>query len=149
MNCSRLSDPCEAADLARYRALCLLFEILCLLLLLPACSSFLSEEPAIADSTMIDVLVAFELAHARQTLLTDLTPSDRDAIFAAHGLDRAAYEKAMRFYAEHPEAYVALYDAVLDTLNARRNRLYGTWPDSAVVIPPGLGVPTAPEMPSP
>jgi len=92
------------------------------LLPLPACSSITSEEPPIADSTMVEVLIELHLADARLDLQLDRIPAVRDSILFKHGLDEPRFLQILDYYAEHPEEYTALYTTVLDRLSDERLR---------------------------
>ena len=99
--------------------------LLTLLLALPACSSFTSDAPPTADSTMVEVLVELHLADARRHIRRDTPPTLRTDILERHGLDESAFEATITYYAEHPDAYIAVYDQVLDRLSAERAETYG------------------------
>lgn len=92
------------------------------LFLISGCGALTADEPPVADTTLTTVLVNLHLANARAELRSApaLPPGARDSILAQHGLDEPAFEAAMTYYAEHPEAYVDLYDVVLDCLSAGR-----------------------------
>lgn len=99
---------------------CLLRGILLSIFLLPACSVISDPDPPVADSTLVDVMIEFHLAGARADLGYDLPPALRDSILTAYGLDSTVYASAAAFYAEHPQAYLTLYNQVLDRLSAER-----------------------------
>ena len=87
---------------------------------LTACSVIAEPDPPVADSTLIDVLIEFHLANARADLGYDLPPALRDSVLAAHHLDRTAFDEAMAYYAERPDAYLSLYNELLDRFSAER-----------------------------
>ena len=91
-----------------------------LLLTLPACTALPTEAPPVADSTMVDVLLEMHLAQARAERYSDVSSELLRDILARHGLDEEQFDEAMRYYADHPQQYVSLYDDVLDRLNAER-----------------------------
>jgi hypothetical protein len=74
--------------------------------------------PAVPDSTMIEVLVDLHLAAARLQLVPDAPTGLRDSVLALHGLDSTSFLRAMAWYEANPDAYVAVYGAVVDRLNA-------------------------------
>lgn len=88
-----------------------------IVLFLPACSVLTSDEPPVADSTLVDVLIELHLAEARAELGYGPPPSVRDSIFAHYGLDEATFQEAITYYLDHPDAYAELYDAVLAQIN--------------------------------
>lgn len=94
------------------------------LLLITGCGALTGDEPPVADTTLTSVLVELHLANARAGLESApaLPPGTRDSILARHGLDEPTLETAMDYYTEHPQAYVDLYDVVLDCLSAARDQ---------------------------
>ncbi len=92
------------------------------LLTLSACSAITSEDPPIADSTMVEVLIELHLADARLDLQYDALPAVRDSILLKHGLDEPRFRAILDYYADHPEAYSALYTTVLDRISDERLR---------------------------
>ncbi len=88
--------------------------------MLPACSSFSTPEPPVADSTLVEVLVELQLVSARSDLYRDVPPGTRDSVLVRHGLTKADFEAAMRYYSEHPETFVEIYTNVLDRINEER-----------------------------
>ena len=69
---------------------------------------------------MVEVLLDMHLAQARAERYEDVSGELLRDVLAQHGLDRAQFDEAMRYYADHPQQYVDVYDAVLDRLNAER-----------------------------
>jgi hypothetical protein len=111
--------------------------LLAALLTLPACSAIISEEPPITDSTMVEVLIELHLTDARADLHYDLAPALRDSIFFKYGLDEQRFLEILDYYADHPEAYAAVYTTVLDRINDERMQQGASAPlDDAP--PPGL-----------
>lgn len=89
---------------------------LVLLAIATGCADLTAEEQPVADSTMVDVLVELHLRDARLTEYRDLPPALQDSLHRRHGITRADYEAALAFYADHPEAYTALYDSLTNHL---------------------------------
>ncbi|GIV60270.1 DUF4296 domain-containing protein [Rhodocaloribacter litoris] len=85
-----------------------------------ACSSLSPDAPPVADSTLVEVFIDLHLAAARADLYRDLPPGTRDSVLARHGLTPEEFEAAIRYYVEHPDAYVELYTRVLNRLNEER-----------------------------
>ena len=90
------------------------------LLALSACSAFTSDEPPISDSTLVEVLIELHLVSARLELQYDHQPAARDSILFIYGLDAQRFEDIMAYYADHPEAYSAIYTTMLDRISAER-----------------------------
>lgn len=108
------------------------------LFFLPACSAFTSDAPPAADSTMVEVLVELHLAAARQQIRGDVAPEVREEIFQRYGLDAARFGATMNYYAEHPDAYLEVYNTILDRLSAERAHSYGASPgddDTPATLP--------------
>ncbi len=90
------------------------------LLTLSACSAFTSDEPPISDSTLVEVLIELHLVSARLELQYDHQPAVRDSILFIYGLDAQRFQDIMAYYADHPEAYSAIYTTMLDRISAER-----------------------------
>ncbi len=107
------------------------------LLTLSACSAITSEEPPIADSTMVEVLIELHLADARLELQYNLVPVVRDSILFKYGLDEQRFRAILDYYADHPEEYAALYTTVLDRISDERLR-QGEGLPLSTTPPPGI-----------
>ena len=90
------------------------------LAVLSACSVIADPDPPVTDSTLIDVLIEFHLADSRGDLGYTPPPALRDSILAAYDLDSTAFAEAMAYYADRPDAYLTLYNQLLDRLSAER-----------------------------
>ena len=77
-------------------------------------------EPPVADSTMAGVLTDLHVHAAHQKLFPATASTAPESLLAAHGLDQRRYTKAVRYYLDHPGAYAALYEAVIERLSAAR-----------------------------
>ncbi len=108
------------------RSLFLLYALALALVALPACSALPSEEPPVADSTLVDVLIELHLAKARAETQPGEAPDLREAVLTRYGLSEARFNAAMDYYAEHPEEYLDLYDTVLDRFGEERAALNAT-----------------------
>ncbi len=104
------------------------------LLTLSACSAFTSDEPPISDSTMVEVLIELHLVNARLELQYDRQPAVRDSILFKYGLDAQRFQDVMAYYADHPEAYSAIYTTMLDRISAERIQQGEAMP--ATALPP-------------
>lgn len=92
------------------------------MILLPACSGQTPTEsaPAVADSTMIELIIELHLAEARsQVTETDLAAA-RDSIFLYYGIEHDAYAAAMDYYSRNPDEFVKIYAEALDRLSDER-----------------------------
>jgi hypothetical protein len=92
-----------------------------------ACSGDVSIAPPVPDSTLVDVLSDLHLSGARME--PDSTHIVRDSILAHWAISPEDFEATLSYYVEHPEAYVLIYDRVLDRLSAHRPIVF-TIPDS-------------------
>ena len=124
-------------SLSRSPALPFLAYLLPALLILPGCSAITSEEPPIADSTMVEVLIELHLADARLDLQYEVVPAVRDSILFKHGLDEQRFLAILDYYADHPEEYSALYTTVLDRISDERLR-QGEGLPLSTIPPPGV-----------
>ncbi|MEM1128594.1 MAG: DUF4296 domain-containing protein [Bacteroidota bacterium] len=106
-------------------------------LFLGGCSAFTADSPPLPDSTMVRLLIELHLADGRAQVEQDLTLALRDSIFLYYGVDRLDYEATLDYYADQPEAYVTLYEQVLDSLNAQR----GSFNRPAPTPPPASPTP--------
>jgi hypothetical protein len=86
------------------------------------CSDWVGENPPLADSTFTRVLVDLHMTTARGGELTKLPPHATDSVLAFHQVQREDFDATLRYYTQHPDAFAELYDAVIDTLGALRNR---------------------------
>ena len=70
------------------------------------------------DSTLVNVLVELRLLDARETLSGQPEPALRDSVLTRYGVDSTRFATTLRYYADHPEAYLALYEQVIETLGS-------------------------------
>ena len=111
-----------------------LLAVVCGLGLLASCSGFSPEEP-LPDSTFTRVLTEYHLAKTRYSLDAPYPPGLRDSILARYGVAPSEFDAALDYYSRRPKAFNALYQSVIDTLQAlqrpgRGNGRPGTVPDS-------------------
>jgi hypothetical protein len=66
---------------------------------------------------MVNVLTDLHLLDARIQMGHALPPGMPDSVLGWHGITRAEYDEAVRYYAERPERYSDLYDQVLVRLS--------------------------------
>lgn len=100
-----------------------LYGILMGLFILAGCSSFSNEEPPVSDSTFTRVLTEIHLMEARSNREPPLPPGIRDSILARYDLQPEEYKATLEHYSRHPQAFENLYQGVIDSLQATRNRL--------------------------
>ncbi|HET6566725.1 MAG TPA: DUF4296 domain-containing protein [Rhodothermales bacterium] len=93
-----------------------------LVAMLPACSSFHSGKPRVADSTLVSALADLHLVRARQQLGYTVPPGLRDSILASHGMTARQYRHVVSYFAEHPDEYADLYSRVLDQVLMEQDR---------------------------
>jgi hypothetical protein len=89
---------------------------------LTACTEESGTAPPIPDSTLVHVLTDLHLAGARDELFVDVPAGRRDSIFVHWAINEADFSKTLVYYADHPEAYLKVYDQVLDLISAQRSR---------------------------
>jgi hypothetical protein len=100
---------------------------------LPACSSFSSSSPPVPDSTFSRLLVEMHLLSARASRDGQLPAGVQDSILRRYEVRPEAFDATLRYYSRRPSQLDALYDGVVDSLNAleQRSRYRGTAPESA------------------
>ena len=89
------------------------------LALLAACDA----APPVPEDQLIEALAEAHLAEVRAARFGLDADSLRHEALAAHGLDTAAFNAATAYYADHPEAYVDLYQQAIDRMSAERAEL--------------------------
>lgn len=109
--------------------------VLCALVALPplsGCSSF-SSSPPLPDSTFSRLLMEMHLVSARASRETALPAGIQDSILRRYRVDPEAFDATLRYYSRRPARLDALYDGVVDSLNAleQRSRYRGTAPGNA------------------
>ena len=90
--------------------------LLALLILAAGCDPGVPAEPGLTDSLMVEVLIGVHLADARAAHTGEPRDSLRAAALAEFATDTVAFERALDYYAHHPEAYQPLYERALDRL---------------------------------
>jgi hypothetical protein len=75
-----------------------------------------------SDSTMVGLILDLHVAEARSELEGSEIGPVRDSLFEAWGVDSVTYDRVLRSYSDDPDAYVHIYDRVLDSLNERTRR---------------------------
>jgi hypothetical protein len=69
---------------------------------------------------MVQLFIEMHLTEARGEIFDDNLTATRDSIFRQYGVTPAAFESAMGYYAEHPDAYLEVYSKALDKLSDER-----------------------------
>lgn len=102
--------------------------------LLAGCSRFSSDPRPVPDSTFTRLLTELHLAAARRDLDAPYPPGLRDSVLAQYGVRKAAFDTTLQYYSRRPEAFKALYQSVIDTLQAlqRGPGVPSSVPDSLV-----------------
>ena len=112
-----------------------LLAVMCGLGLLAGCSGFSPDEEPLPDSTFTRVLTEFHLAKTRHSLDVPYPPGLRDSILARYKVAPSEFDATLDYYSRRPKALEALYQTVIDTLQAlqrpgRDNGRPGAVPDS-------------------
>lgn len=104
----------------------------CLILLacLFSCTKEKKEEAALNRDQMVDLLIDIYLAEARTTLLPVNRDSAyrlflpyQDSLMRRKGIADSTLKKAYSYYLGHPAEFEAIYDAVIDSLSLREQRI--------------------------
>lgn len=108
-------------------------------ILLSGCEMFSSGKPPVADSTMTPLLIELHLHRARAGFRSDDVPrtavdAARDSILRRYRVTQPKLDRALDYYARHPDEYEEVYSSVIDSLNAFRTTLSRVQLDSASSI---------------
>lgn len=99
---------------------------------LTGCSGDPPSEQRLPESTFTQVLTELQLAAVRQSQ-TSASPSGlRDSILAHYDVPTSDFDATLRYYSRHPKAFEALYQTVIDTLQALQ------YPEKGRTIPQGV-----------
>ena len=90
---------------------------------LTSCSYISGDEPPVAPDTFSTLLVELHTWSARYEMTDSLPDGGRDSIFARYDVREDDFDRTLAYYARHPEEFDALYDGVIDSLNAVQGRL--------------------------
>lgn len=90
------------------------------LVLLMGCSGFSAGDEPLPDSTFTRLLTELHMASIRQSQDVATPPHLRDSIFARYNVDPAEFEATLRHYTRRPDRLDAMYQTVIDTLQALR-----------------------------
>lgn len=109
--------------------------VLCALVALPplsSCSSA-SSSPPLPDSTFSRLLMEMHLLSARATQEDSLPAGIQDSILRRYSVEQEAFDATLRYYSRRPARLDALYDGIVDTLNAleQRSRYRDAAPEDA------------------
>ena len=77
--------------------------------------------PLIVDLQILES--HFQRQFGRVDLFKSALDSSSESIFVDHGVDRVIYEKSLNFYSENPDTLYVIYEAALDTINFRLDRM--------------------------
>ncbi len=104
----------------------------CLLLLasLVSCTQEKKEQAPLDRDQMTNLLIDIYLAEARTTLLPVSRDSayrlflpHQDSLMRSNGIADSTLKKAYSYYLRHPTEFEAIYDAVIDSLSLREQRI--------------------------
>jgi len=88
--------------------------------MLVGCSGVSTSDEPLPDSTFTRVLTELHMASTRQSQDVATPPHLRDSIFARYHVEPAEFEATLRHYARRPDRFDAMYQTVIDTLQALR-----------------------------
>lgn len=89
-------------------------------LFLTACGTEHAADPGLSDSLMVEVLAEVHLADARAAQTGQRRDSLRVAALATFDLDTLDFQRALDYYAAHPDALAPIYTRALDQLVRER-----------------------------
>jgi hypothetical protein len=106
--------------------------LLVLAVFLPAaCGKQEKETPPLTRDEMVSLMMKVYLAEARTSLLP--LPKDssyrlflawQDSLMAKQGVQDSTLRRAYGYYLNHPAELEAIYDAIIDSLTLREQRLF-------------------------
>ena len=77
--------------------------------------------PLIVDLQILES--HFQRQFGRVDLFKAALDSSSEQILTDHGVDRSTYEQSLNYYAQNPDTLYLIYEAALDTVNFRLNRM--------------------------
>ncbi len=87
-------------------------------------------EDILSKEKMVDMLIDLRIAEGKVSTITLSKDSSRVVfaelerrIFEDHKVDSATYVKSHNYYLLHPEEYLSITDAVIDSLKVRQQKL--------------------------
>lgn len=101
-----------------------------LLVLLWSCQKEKESDSILSREQMVDVMMEIYLAEARTTLLP--VPRDsayrlflpfQDSLLHRKGIADSTLKKSYAYYLQRPKEMEAIYDAIIDSLSLREQRL--------------------------
>jgi hypothetical protein len=103
---------------------------LCFLLLAMACGDPKIPSDVLPEKKMVGLLIDMQIADARVSgagLRTDsakvIMRFYEDKLFEQHAVSREHYQKSMAYYLENPKILDRIYEAMIDTLHLREQKL--------------------------
>ncbi len=79
--------------------------------------------PPVPQDRLVGVLVDLHLLESRREIVGDMPPHMRDSVLTAHGISEKKFAAAIRYFADRPDDYLELYNAVIDSLSAELGQL--------------------------
>lgn len=95
-----------------------------------SCSKEGKEEAPLTRDQMVSLMMDVYLAEARTTLLPIHRDSAyrlflpyQDSLLRRHGIADSTLKKAYGYYLRHPAAFESIYDAIIDSLSLREQKM--------------------------
>ncbi|WP_208425995.1 MULTISPECIES: DUF4296 domain-containing protein [Salinibacter] len=88
--------------------------------LMVGCSGFSAGDTPLPDTTFTRVLTELHMASSRQSRDVATPPGLRDSILARYDVEPSEFEATLRHYTRRPDRFEAMYQTVIDTLQALR-----------------------------
>lgn len=110
----------------------LILLLVAILLQATACQKRTEAPPPLSREQMVSLMMEIYLSEARTSLLPldkdssyRLFMAHQDSLLQRHGLQDSTLRKAYAYYLEHPTELESIYDAIIDSLSLREQRLRG------------------------
>lgn len=95
-----------------------------------SCQPKKSEAPPLSRDQMVGLMMEIYLAEARTMLIPAVKDSSyrlflayQDTLMHRRGVSDSTLRKAYAYYLEHPNELEAIYDAIIDSLSLKEQRL--------------------------
>jgi hypothetical protein len=105
------------------------YVVLCFILFLCGCGSG-TPEGILPEKVMVGLLIDMQIADARVSGAGQRSDTARvmmrfyeDTIFEKHNVNREVYLKSMAYYMDHPKLMDKMYEAMIDTLHLREQKI--------------------------
>jgi hypothetical protein len=90
---------------------------------LTGCSSISEPGPTVSDSVYVEVLVDLHLLQARFDEGVPFDSTLRPVVLQNHGVTEEDLDQTTRFYSDHQEEFLTLYNRVIDRISEEQRTI--------------------------